>query len=140
MPRKPRNVPATPKMSKRDQRRQASFYDVVLEDRDLARHLKTIADGEVVAANVRKAAREAKKIIDAGYREAINSERDGHSGYIQCGGFRFRADVIEKPEETVEAKPATIKPSSRRWAPLDVHRADLFSQVAAAANAAPASE
>lgn len=117
-----------PKMSARDKRRQASFLDVAIEDVDLARHLKTLDDFENARDAYNKAQKSIKEIVAAKYEHAINSNRDGmNSGYVRCGVYRFRADVTEKPETPVPAKPATTRPASKRWGKLDVHSVNLFS-------------
>ncbi len=111
---------------KPDRRMQGDFNDFVIEDAEIADLLDEIVEGEAIAIRVRQAKREVKKLIAAGYPDAINSDADGMgSGYANVLGRRVYCGVVDVPEREQKAK--TI-PSSTKWVGLDVHRADLFAQ------------
>lgn len=116
------NRPGRPK--KPDKRLQGDFNDYIIEDAEIAALIDELIEGEAIAIRVRQAGREIKKLIAAGYPDAINSDADGTgSGYANVLGRRVYCGVVDVPEKQQKAK--TIA-SSRKWVGLDVHRRNLF--------------
>lgn len=119
--------PGRPK--KPDKRLQGDFNDYVIEDAEIAALIDEIIAGEAIAIRVRQAMREVKKLIAAGYPEAINSDaaEGGGSGYANVLGRRVYCGMVDVPEREQKAK---VIPTSTRWVGLDAHRRSLFDAVA----------
>lgn len=98
---------------------QSSLADIRIEDPELEDALQRSFDNAEAAADFRGANKLIKEMLKNKHKNVVNTDDDGeHSGWVVCGGFRFKPRNKYRSAEKVEFDRA----EGFDWSPLEIER------------------